>query len=120
MNAPSIPAPVALATQQHAGPDATDGMPAIYRTLGREAARGCAARLVTMAGLGIPPGSTDEQFALVITDPSVASVRRTRPDGSVDEMAPVDGVAVLATRTGWAGGGRTEAIDDEGNVLAVC
>lgn len=93
---------------------------ATFRTLGPGAARGCAARLVTMAGLGIPPGSTDEQFALVVTDASVVSVAMTRPAGSVDEMAPVDGVALLATRSAWGTGAHPRALAADGRAADVC
>jgi hypothetical protein len=73
-----------------------------------------------MAGLGIPPGSVDELFALVVTDPTVVGVRATRPDGSVDEMAPVDGSAVLVTRSGWAVGRGVEAFAADGRPVVTC
>lgn len=93
---------------------------ATFRAFGPEVAEGCPARLVTMAGLGIAPGSSDEQFTLVVTDASVASVAMTRPDGSVDEMTPVDGVAVLATRSGWGAGGHPRALAADGRAADVC
>lgn len=74
---------------------------------------------VLRAGLGIPPGSTEESFTLVRAAPTVALVRQTRPDGTTDEMAPVDGVAVLATRTGWRGDD-IEYLDGSGAPVARC
>jgi hypothetical protein len=73
-----------------------------------------AARVVLNGGLGIAPGSADEQFLLVRTDPAVRRVRAVRGDGTADEMVPVDGIAVLATTTGWSSGNRIEAFDDAG------
>lgn len=77
-----------------------------------------AARVLLTAGLGVPPGSEDEQVVVVRTTPAVARVRATRRDGSVDEVVPVDGWAVLATRSGW-GRGFVEAVDVDGRVIAL-
>lgn len=74
----------------------------------------------TVAGLSIPPGSADEQFVVVRTSPGVRSVRLLRPDGSADEMTPVDGTAVLATRTGFDPTARVQALDPTGAPLPTC
>lgn len=78
------------------------------------------AQIRTIAGLGIPPGSADEQFIVVRTTPEVGSVRALRPDGSVDETTPVDGTAVLATRTGFDTTVRVQAFDATGAALRIC
>ncbi len=77
------------------------------------------AHVIVTAGLGIPPGSVDQQFVVVRTDPIVTRVRATHRDGSFDEMAPVDGLAVLATQTGWRSGSSIEAYDATGDPLTV-
>lgn len=77
------------------------------------------ARVLLTAGLGIAPGSEDEQVVVVRAGPGIARVRATRRDGSVDEMAPVDGWVVLATRSGWASGWPMEAIDTDGRVVPL-
>jgi len=77
-----------------------------------------AARVLLTAGLGVPPGSEDEQVVVVRATPAVARVRATRRDGSVDEVVPVDGWAVLATRSGW-GRGFVEAVDVDGRVIPL-
>ncbi len=77
------------------------------------------ARVVVTAGLGVPPGSADEQVTVVRVTPEVARVRATRGDGSADEVAPVDGWAVLATRSGWGPGAYLEVVDVDGRVTPL-
>ncbi len=77
-------------------------------------------RIVTASGLGIPPGSIDEQFVVARTTADVARVRASRPDGTIDEMAPVDNLVVLATRTGFSTQPRLQAFDSQDHALSIC
>ncbi len=76
--------------------------------------------VLTTAGLGIPPGSSDEQFIVARTAPEVGSVRALRRDGSADETATVDGTVVLATRTGFDTAAQLQALDTAGAPWRAC
>jgi len=74
---------------------------------------------VSLGMLGVPEGSP-VVFVAVQTGPGVATARLRLPDGSTDQMAPVNGIAVLAhtTSTPKPTGTVVEALDSSGKVLA--
>jgi len=74
---------------------------------------------VSLGMLGVPEGSP-VVFVTVQTGPGVATARLRLPDGSTDQMAPVNGIAVLAhtTSTPKPTGTVVEALDSSGKVLA--
>ena len=79
-----------------------------------------AVKVITTAGLGLPPGSADELFLFARTTPDVAKARVIRPDGSADEMAPAGNIVVLATRTGFNHMEKLQAFDAQGHPVSVC
>ena len=64
--------------------------------------------------------SSPAMWVTVRTGPGVATVRLRLPSGATDEMAPVEGVAVLAHGTPKPppDGTLVEALDGAGNVIA--
>jgi len=74
---------------------------------------------VSFGMFGVPEDSP-AVFVAVQTGPGVATARLRLPDGSTDQMAPVNGIAVLAhtTSTPKPTGTVVEALDSSGKVLS--
>lgn len=76
-------------------------------------------RVLTTAGLGIPPGSERQVVRVIRTSDRIVAVRATLADGRT-EIAPVaEGWAVLATRSGFDYAQPLEGLDANGSVVAT-
>jgi hypothetical protein len=84
------------------------------------AATGTAVPAASWGAFGDAEGSP-ARWVIASTDSSVARVRATFPGGTPDEMEPVNGVVLLASKVADpdAAGGTLEALDADGTVVAT-